>query len=337
MRIMAKIWLTVLLLTLVVGGCRRAPGEAERRLMAIDSLVAVAPDSALALLADIDTATLAEPDRAYHALLQTQAMYKAGIPVDDSTLICRAQRYYADHGPVDRQIRAMSYRASVAEDLGDPELAMRWYKLTELTAREHGDDYNTAYALMSMGVLYQANFEDSLALVRFRQTVNLIPDSCYYIREYCYYQLSQLYQLRNNGDSALFFIRSLTELTHQTNDTMMTAFALSSEAGKWFYDSCYQKAKDIAVYAIHHYTEFIPYICWNYAIQSYALLGMTDSADHYLNMSPPASNAVDSTQFLHSKSLICELKKQWKEAHRFEVMSDSLAEATMWIAERPKL
>ena len=238
MRMMAKLWLFVLLLTLVVGGCRRAPGVAERRLMAIDSLITAHPDSALALLAAVDTATLAEPDRAYHALLQTQAMYKAGVPVDDSTLICRAQRYYADHGPVDRQIRTMRYRASVAEDLGDPELAMRWYKRTELAARDHHDDFNTGYALMSMGLLYKTNFEDTLARMRYRQSLDFIPDSCIDIQMYCFYELSQLYQMDGaSGDSALFFIQALRRMAQDNGDTTMMAWSLLSETSKQFYDS----------------------------------------------------------------------------------------------------
>ena len=328
MRILAKIWLLVMLLTLVIGGCRRAPGEAERRLMAIDSLIAAHPDSALALLAAIDTATLAEPDRAYHALLQTQAMYKAGVPVDDSTLICRAQRYYADHGPVDRQIRAMRYRASVAEDLGDPEQAMRWYKSTELAAREHGDDFNTGYALMSMGLLYKTNFEDTLARMRYRQSLDFIPDSCIDIQMYCFYELSQLYQMDGaSGDSALFFIQALRRMAQDNGDTTMMAWSLLSETSKQFYDSCYSASKNLAVEAIHTYSDVIPYTCWTYAIQSFARLRMVDSAEHYLNMAPPPVSAVDSAGYFHSLSMISSLKNEWKDAHRYEVLSDSLTES----------
>ena len=132
-------------------GCSRGGGEAE--LVAIDSLIAVSPDSALAALGRIDTAALPESGRAYHALLTVQARFLAGHPATDSAGICRAWRWYAHHGPTDRQLRAMRYRATVAEEMGDPETAMRWYKRTELAARQANDDMQTGYVIMSMGVL----------------------------------------------------------------------------------------------------------------------------------------------------------------------------------------
>ena len=63
------------LLLALAAGCHRAPGAAEARLVDIDTLIGSRPDSALALLAATDTAALAEPDRAYHALLTAQKLY----------------------------------------------------------------------------------------------------------------------------------------------------------------------------------------------------------------------------------------------------------------------
>ena len=60
--------------------CHRT-SEAEARLIAIDSLIPEAPDSALTLLEAFDTASLRGELRAYHALLTAQALYKAYIPV----------------------------------------------------------------------------------------------------------------------------------------------------------------------------------------------------------------------------------------------------------------
>ena len=58
------------------------------RLVELDSLIAVAPDSAAALLASIPTDSLRDPEnRAYHALLLTQAKYKAYIPATSDSAI----------------------------------------------------------------------------------------------------------------------------------------------------------------------------------------------------------------------------------------------------------
>ena len=312
MRMMAKIWLFVLLLTLVVGGCRRAPGEAERRLMAIDSLIAAHPDSTLALLAAVDTATLSEPDRAYHALLQTQAMYKAGIPVDDSTLICRAQRYYADHGPADRQIRTMSYRASVADDLGDPELAMRWYKRTELAAREHHDDYNTAYALMSMGVLYQTHYENEAAKQKYLNALPHFKDSSSIdCRMFCMLQLTQIY-CENSSDTCIVFADSLAHLASRHNNPFYELCATGVKASHHFYKDEFHKCIDLTTNIIDSAPDLATSKYYYYTSISYAKLGNLDSATHYLSLSPSPSLKIDSILQLKAQSAICELRHDYK-------------------------
>ena len=328
---MAKIWLFVLLLTMVVGGCQRSPGEAERRLIAIDSLIAAQPDSALALLVQVDTATLAEPDRAYHALLQTQAMYKAGIPVDDSTLICRAQRYYADHGPVDRQIRTMSYRASVAEDLGDPELAMRWYKRTELAARDHHDDNNTAYALMSMGVLYQSNFEFDYANDKYRQALKALPADSIRHLVFCNLQLAQLgLDATDMGaDSIIYFADIANNYARKIGDSAAIATASLIKAEKLFYDSNLNEAKSLFASSLASFGEFIPCSQWQIASQIYARLGMADSARYYHEKSPDPQNANDSSHFLHAQALLCALEGNHQESLRYEKLSDEITSNTL--------
>ena len=70
----------------------------DARLVAADSLMWIAPDSALATLTAIDSLT-GEGDRAYYALLMTQARYKcyADITASDDSAITRAIDYYRAH------------------------------------------------------------------------------------------------------------------------------------------------------------------------------------------------------------------------------------------------
>ena len=72
---------------LLLMGCRRQVAVSPR-LVELDSLIAVAPDSAAALLEAIPSDSLRDPDnRAYHALLLTQARYKAYIPATSDSAI----------------------------------------------------------------------------------------------------------------------------------------------------------------------------------------------------------------------------------------------------------
>ena len=91
----------------VGSGCRRAVMRYDGRLVVADSLMAVAPDSALAVLGDLATDSLAsEGDRAYRDLLLTQARYKAYVSATSDSTINRALDYFRAHPPTARSSRA---------------------------------------------------------------------------------------------------------------------------------------------------------------------------------------------------------------------------------------
>ena len=66
------LFLSVLLGALLGSGCHRNPVNADGQLIALDSLSAVSPDSALSLLQRVDTATLSESDLAYYSLVKNK-------------------------------------------------------------------------------------------------------------------------------------------------------------------------------------------------------------------------------------------------------------------------
>ena len=114
------------------GGTHRYDG----RLVAADSLMQPAPDSALAALTAIDTLA-GESDRAYRDLLVTQARYKcyADITASDDNAITRAMGYYRAHSSeCEKLTRAFLYKGAVMEELGHVDSAMFYYKTAEATA-----------------------------------------------------------------------------------------------------------------------------------------------------------------------------------------------------------
>lgn len=318
-------------LALAAGGCRRSPGEAERRLMALDSLTATVPDSALALLQAVDSAALAEPERAYLALLLTQAQGKARVPATDSALICRAWRYYRHHGPYDRRIRTMTYRAAVAEELGQPEQAMRWYKLTELAAREHGDDYNAGYALMSMAALYQESLLFQQAISKYRGADSLLDALDTEAALFAKQQLAQLYMTDecSNADSANLYIQLSKQIASRGRDSAMMVYAEMLRVEKLFYDSCFDDCYRAAIAAIKNYGHLNQPICWYMASQSLALTGHADSAKALLSHAPAPASMSDSIEYHHSLSLISSAQGDWRLAHAFEAKSEDVSDSIL--------
>ena len=102
MKKLLAVILALLVLGAVVPGCG-GTHRYDGRLAAVDSLMKDNPDSALALVLALDTADiLAEGDRAYRALLLTQARYRAYVTATSDSDINQALAYFRAH-PADRE------------------------------------------------------------------------------------------------------------------------------------------------------------------------------------------------------------------------------------------
>ena len=116
----------------VLGGCHRNNMAGNDQILAeADSLLqSNNPDSALQVLSAIDGAGLGSAgDRAYHALLLTQAQYRCYADITSDSTINVALDYYKRHdGEQEKLTRSYIYKGAVTEVLGNPESAMTYYK-----------------------------------------------------------------------------------------------------------------------------------------------------------------------------------------------------------------
>ena len=152
---MRKLILLIGICFLLLAGCRQQRADLPR-LVELDSLIAVAPDSAAALLEAIpDDSLPTAADRAYRALLLTQAKYKADIHAYRLDTINLAVDYYADGHDKDKRTRSLLYKGCVFEDLSMLDSAMYYYKAAEDHAARSGDTYHRGYALMRMAWIFR--------------------------------------------------------------------------------------------------------------------------------------------------------------------------------------
>ncbi|MDY6292544.1 MAG: hypothetical protein SPL78_00375, partial [Bacteroidales bacterium] len=96
MRHIIYIELVFLLLTTTVASCTH---HAHNRLLALaDTLMWTRPDSSLAILSHINSDSLtSDEDKAYHALLLTQAQFRCNGNCSSDSLINFALDYYSDN------------------------------------------------------------------------------------------------------------------------------------------------------------------------------------------------------------------------------------------------
>lgn len=180
----------------------------DGRLTAADSLIKLDVDSALAVLTAISPDGLAnDADRAYHALLLTEARYKCYIPATSDSAVNLALDYYEQHGQEREKLtRAYIFKGAVMEELGENREAMQHYKkaLSQVAA----DDYfNQGYIRLRMGNIYRNNLvADSADIMMFKEALNYfkqVPDSFYVLT--CLAEIGSSYG-KNNPDSVLGYL-----------------------------------------------------------------------------------------------------------------------------------
>ena len=101
--------------TLLFSSC--ASRQTAATLDDIETYIQERPDSALATLRAIDTATLTTRSlRAHYALLHAMALDKNWIDTTDVNVVMPAVAYYSKHGAADRQARAWYYLGRIEEN-----------------------------------------------------------------------------------------------------------------------------------------------------------------------------------------------------------------------------
>lgn len=95
-------------LMVILCGCRG--GYVESALDDVETFIMERPDSALCILDTMDRGMLSTDRlRAHHALLHAMALDKNFIDVSDDSIASVALGYYAKHGPVRNEVRALYY------------------------------------------------------------------------------------------------------------------------------------------------------------------------------------------------------------------------------------
>ena len=273
----------VALLVAVVTGC--GAHRYDGRLVAADSLMRNDPDSALALLEDLPTASLTtDGDRAYHGLLLAQARYKAYVVATSDSDINRALSYYRAHsGEREKLTRSYIYKGAVMEELGHPDSAMYYYKSAEATAAP--DDYfNLGYCKLRMGYLYGSVFAiDGKDIEKYEESVECFShtnDTSYQIISLN--NLGCVYRDTRPNDAFMTFNKALN-LAYQNNDTSFIIAVNHSMVVLYYYQKEFEKAHQLIRWVLNcQQTDLSSDFCF-IASKVYSRGGLIDSARLLMN------------------------------------------------------
>lgn len=285
-----KHWYYILILALLTCAMNSCGGHADRAsLVAIDSLIMKNPDSACELLAAYTADSLTtDDDRAYHALLTTIADYKAYRPATTDSIINIAVNHYDHDGAnQDKRMRSLLYKGCVMEELGDPELAMEYYKKAE-TACHINEYFHIGYINMRKALLYQYAYNDSLAISQFKKAIQSFRKTTdKHYEAFCFNSMGILYCRSENYDSAALKLQQGLSLALEAKDSVNIIEGYNALCHMYYGLTRYRDVIDVSRQWFSICTDTITYRS-NYDIVSisFSKLGYPDSAETYLKMAP---------------------------------------------------
>lgn len=320
---------TVVLLVLM-GGCSH-PADNEQ-LVAVDSLLAQnRGDEAMQMLQMLNTSSFDHHNKAYQALLTTQANLACNATVSSDSYINETARYFQAHGDKEKYARALLCQGCINKQLGHLDKAIATLRQAEDVAASD-DIKNRAMAKMMMGELYQSQVvgAKTVGAEKYREALELfrqIDDKHHQI--ICLSELGGLYRInKEKQDSAMNYINAAIDLAKQEIEPQYVVANLFSRAEYRAARGDYQGAKDDAVEAISwsgsqkihpriHYT----------AASAFLHLGQTDSARYYLNQAPAMSSAADSIMHYQLLADMARRDHNLEEAINYLTLTHNLADS----------
>ena len=320
---------TVVLLVLM-GGCSH-PADNEQ-LVAVDSLLAQnRGDEAMQMLQMLNTSSFDHHNKAYQALLTTQANLACNATVSSDSDINETARYFQAHGDKEKYARALLCQGCINKQLGHLDKAIATMRQAEDVAASD-DIKNRAMAKMMMGELYQSQVvgAKTVGAEKYREALELfrqIDDKHHQI--ICLSELGGLYRInKEKQDSAMNYINAAIDLAKQEIEPQYVVANLFSRAEYRAARGDYKGAKDDAVEAISwsgsqkihpriHYT----------AASAFLHLGQTDSARYYLNQAPEMSSAADSIMHYQLLADMARRDHKLEEAINYLTLTHNLADS----------
>ena len=302
----------------MVSGCGKMPHYDSRLVHADGLMQADPPDSALSLLTSITPGSLDnDGDRAYHALLLTQARYKCYAPITSADEINLALDYYKHHSNEREKLtRCYIYKGAVMQELGKPDTAMLFYKEAEVQANDNKDYFNKGYALLRMGKLYHKyHAYDGRDIEKMEEALDCfqrVNNAHYQI--VCLKDLGSMYRIRNRDKAELRLNEAIT-LAQKEKETTNMILSINSLAYMYFMRA---DSDNVSIKKAHQQVQRIKSMGiedLNFRVYTtfacvYASMGMPDSAKYYLEKARQDTSEyiqVENTNnYLEARSIIAK-------------------------------
>lgn len=154
-----KIIAVAIVVIVLFSGCRRHSG-AWQTMDSAESVMEERPDSALAILEEIDGKELSgDEEKARFALLMSMALDKNYIDTTNFNVLQPAIDYYLKKGLADEKLKTYYYQGRIFQNLGDDESAMQSFLNAKDMKDEIDDPMILARNYVALGTLYHKQYK----------------------------------------------------------------------------------------------------------------------------------------------------------------------------------
>lgn len=252
------------------------------RIDAAEAAVETCPDSALALLQEVDPAQLHGWETpARYALAYTAAQIKCGIHVDDDSLIRVALDYYRPDSTVEH-MRALYYLALIYQNANKLPAATKHYSDAEKIAINLNDHF-------FLGLIYRGLADLTMCDYTHKQQLRYSKLSAKHFllsgrkvhSDYALCDLALAYLYTDHIDSAFYAIKKVQEGESILDDHQLLFFSTSILGNAFLKKEDFQNAKKYYLQLFQIDPELLDSDDYGYISAIYRNLNKLDSARYY--------------------------------------------------------
>lgn len=245
------------------------------------------PDSALVVLAEVDTSSLrTRESRARFSLLHTMALYK-GLHDDDLSLsaIAPAVNWYSRHGSADDRFLAYYYQGVIHNRKGDIMSAACSFTDAESVKGEIKNKHEQALMFLAFGELYSKTFNTQMELEYTQRALDLLQETGDPLYQRALGELAMAYHSARQWSKADSLYRIAIEANMQVNSRAARVYMCNYAAMKLLEP---EKDPSGSIELLDRLRKDFKYSFTPYdaAVYAYALVlvGQKEEARRYLNV-----------------------------------------------------
>lgn len=289
-----------------------SPSAKNPLLLRADSLMETLPDSALAILESISSPEkFSGADRAFYALLLTQAKHKNAIPLEDDSLIKIAVDYYGDRKKSMNAAKAHYYLGATYRDMRRISFAVDEY----LTALRLIPEKNEFMAMIydNLGECYENDDLYDIAMEAYRKAYGILHEGSG--RVYPLRGIARVFwAIDNDKDSALFYYQQALDCALIDQDSILAGALYNDLALVYYQEKDYIQANRCVSNAIRTINQEM--LASVFLLKADIMLNLNhlDSAEYYYNKDIARFDIYGKAAYYDGLHKIAMKKGEWKVA-----------------------